>query len=70
MGTGSLVGVPSGEIVAQKAAAGIGDAHGSVDEGLDLQIVRDMFDRISLISFMESSRAETTRFAPSSCQKR
>ena len=39
MGTGSLVGVPSGEIVAQKAAAGIGNAHGSVDEGLDLQIV-------------------------------
>ena len=39
VGTGSLIGVPSGEIVAQKAAAGIGNAHGSVDEGLDLQIV-------------------------------
>ena len=42
MGAGPLVGVPAGKVIAQKAAAGIGDAHSAVDKGLDLHILRDL----------------------------
>jgi hypothetical protein len=40
LGTGAAVGVAAGHIVAQQAAAGIADAHGAMDKGLDLQLGR------------------------------
>ena len=42
MGTGSPVGIPSGKVIAEKTSPGIGDTHCTVNERLDLQILRDM----------------------------
>ena len=39
MGAGALVGIPSHKIIAQKASAGIGYAHGAVDKALYLHIL-------------------------------
>ena len=40
MGTGPLIGIPSREIIAQKAAAGIGDTHGPMHEAFYLHVLR------------------------------
>ena len=42
LGAGAPVGVPAGHVVAEKASAGVADAHGPVAEGLDLQVLRDL----------------------------
>ena len=42
MGTRALVGIPPGKIIAQKAASGIGDAHGAVHKAFDLHLVRNV----------------------------
>ena len=42
MGTGSLIGIPSCKIIAQKAAPGIGDAHGSVHKAFNLHFIRNV----------------------------
>ena len=42
MGTGSLVGISSYQEIAEQTAPGIGNAHGAVDKGLNLHILRDM----------------------------
>ena len=39
LGTGTPVGIPPGHVVAQKAPAGIADAHGAVAEGFDFQLL-------------------------------
>ena len=38
LGAGAPVGVPAGHVVAEQATAGVADAHGTVTEGLDLQL--------------------------------
>ena len=42
MCTGSLVGISSYQIVAEQAASGIGNAHGTVNESFDLHVIRDI----------------------------
>ena len=42
MGAGTLVGISSHQEIAQQAAAGIGNAHSSVNEALNLHILRNV----------------------------
>ena len=42
MCTGSLVCIPSYQVIAEQAAAGIGNTHCSVNEGLNLHIIRNI----------------------------
>ena len=42
LGTGAPAGVPAGHIVGEQAPPRVADAHGAVDEGLDLQVRRGL----------------------------
>ena len=42
LGTGTVVGIPSRQVVTEQAPAGKAHAHGPVDKGLQLQCIRDI----------------------------
>ena len=47
LGAGTSAGIPSGHVVRQQTAAGVGHAHGAVDEGFDLQLRRSLLANFS-----------------------